>query len=453
MAQDNQGTQGTQDSGMTFDSAPVRQDTPVGAGMTFDASPVKQDTPVVSPTIQSHDPNARLAVSGVGTVSATPQPTSYLGKFGRWAENVANDIKYGTDETGIGTVLKKMGAHGVYNGNSEDLGDFMASLPLGLLKASKGTTEVAPQIIGGPKGKTIQGLKDIIGGGLQATQIPSAFVAPEAGEMAAGAGERATNAVGEAVNAAKNVIRPDAEVKAQMVRDAVKRVLGNKADADTVNEAVDRIGDTKMFSTVENELKLVKPQVDADIASANSDLDKVLANSSARIQNAGTQVHKVFDDLIQNARKGVGDSAEAEKAINAVRDRILPKIGDGDLSVQEANNLKRLVGDEIKKFQPPDMLNSAAKNEQEAYRQAYFKLRDLVSEAEPQTKELNSKISKAIDLQDLLEKKFPHLETPEAAQASYDASRSQAAKAGLKKAAGRAVLGGAGYEVAKKIIE
>jgi hypothetical protein len=75
-------------------------------------------------------------------------------------------------------------------------------------------------------------------------------------------------------------------------------VLGNKADADTVNEAVSRIGDTKMFSTVENELKLVKPQVDADLASANSELDKVLANSSARIQNAGTQVHKVFDDLI-----------------------------------------------------------------------------------------------------------------------------------------------------------
>jgi ribosome recycling factor len=73
-----------------------------------------------------------------------------------------------------------MGNHGVYSGNSEALGDFMASLPLGLLKAGKGTTELAPQVIGGPKGRTVQGLKDVIGGGLQAAQIPSAFVAPEA---------------------------------------------------------------------------------------------------------------------------------------------------------------------------------------------------------------------------------------------------------------------------------
>lgn len=52
MAQ-NDGTtpvQGTQDSGMTFDAAPVSQDTPASqpastdAGMTFDSAPVQQDT-------------------------------------------------------------------------------------------------------------------------------------------------------------------------------------------------------------------------------------------------------------------------------------------------------------------------------------------------------------------------------------------------------------------------
>jgi len=416
--------------------------------------------PTQAPQPQPHDPNARFnspvgTITG-GTISATPQPTTYLGRFGQWAENVSNDIKNGTDNTGIGTVLKKMGNHGVYSGNSEALGDFMASLPLGLLKVGKGTTELAPQVIGGPKGRTVQGLKDVIGGGLQAAQIPSAFVAPEAGEVAANAAAKGTEALGEAVNTAKNVLRPDAEVKAQMVKDAVKRVLGNKANADTVNEAVSRIGDTKMFSTVENELKLVKPQIDADLVSANSELDKVLANSQARIQNAGTQVHKVFDDLIQNARKGVGDSSEAEKAINAVRDRILPKIGDGDLSVQEANNLKRTVGDEIKKFQPPEMLNSFAKNEQEAYRQAYFKLRDLVSKAEPLTTEINSRISKAIDLQTLLERKFPHLESPEAAQASYAGTRSQAAVSAAKKAAikaGATVATGAGVGVGYNAIK
>lgn len=99
------------------------------------------------------------------TISAVHEPTTFLGKFGRWAENVSNDLKYGTDETGIGTVLKKMGAHGVYMGNSEAVGDFMASLPLGLLKMAKSTPELAPAVIGGDKGRTWQGLKDVVGDG------------------------------------------------------------------------------------------------------------------------------------------------------------------------------------------------------------------------------------------------------------------------------------------------
>jgi hypothetical protein len=338
----------------------------------------------------------------------------------------------------------------------------MASLPLGLLKATKGTTELTPSVIGGPQGKTWQGLKDVIGGGLQMIQEPAAFVAPEESQLskegllsdvAEGVTNAGTKAVTKAVTAAtnvKNLVRPPEEVEAQVTKDAIKHVLGSKADADVIDEAADRIGKTKLFSTVENELKLVKPQVDAELTAANAELDKVLANSSARVQSAGTQLHKVFDDLIQNARAGVGDSSEAEKAINTVRDRVLPKIGDGDLSVQETNNLKRLVGDEIKKFQPPDMLNTAGKNEQEAYRQAYFKLRDLVSEAEPATKDLNNKISNGIRLQDLLERKFPQLETPEAARASYQGVRSEAAKTFVKKATIGTGVAGLTEEVARR---
>jgi hypothetical protein len=69
------------------------------------------------------------------SITATPEPTSVGGKVERWARNVSEDLKYGTDLTGIGTVLKKMGAHGVYSGNPEAVGDFMGSLPLGLSKA------------------------------------------------------------------------------------------------------------------------------------------------------------------------------------------------------------------------------------------------------------------------------------------------------------------------------
>jgi hypothetical protein len=57
-------------------------------------------------------------------------------------------------------------------GAGQSTGDFMASLPLGLLRAGKGLTEV-------PQGKLWQGTKDVVGGGLEAGTIPLSFVAPE----------------------------------------------------------------------------------------------------------------------------------------------------------------------------------------------------------------------------------------------------------------------------------
>lgn len=133
----------------------------------------------LQPLDQNAPPADTATAPPQATISATHEPTTFIGKFGRWAENVSNDIKNGTDETGIGTILKKMGAHGVYNGNSEAVGDFMASLPLGLLKAAKGSSEVSPAIMGGPKGQTWQGVKDLVGGGLQALTIPASFAGPE----------------------------------------------------------------------------------------------------------------------------------------------------------------------------------------------------------------------------------------------------------------------------------
>ena len=57
------------------------------------------------------------------------------------------------------------------------VGDFMASLPLGLLRATQCSGEVA-------QGQVKQGAKDIGLGALQASQIPSTFFAgPEVGEV------------------------------------------------------------------------------------------------------------------------------------------------------------------------------------------------------------------------------------------------------------------------------
>ena len=117
-------------------------------------------------------------------ISAQKQPDSLSGKVEQWATNVSNDIKYGTDTTGVGTVLKKMGAHGVYAGNPEAVGDFMASLPLGLAKMTQGGAQI-------PQGRIREGAGNVLGGALQAATIPGAFVAPEAGEMAAAAPSKA----------------------------------------------------------------------------------------------------------------------------------------------------------------------------------------------------------------------------------------------------------------------
>jgi len=148
--------------------------------------------PITTPTSSTPVPQTAterlLGTSGGWQLNAAEKPQNAGQRLTRWLGNVMNDFEYGTDLTGVGTVLKKMGAHGVDMGNSEDVGNFMASIPLGLLRFSKGLTETQdaahPLVMW-------QGIKDIFGGALQTATIPGSFVAPEAGEAGA-AGLKAT---------------------------------------------------------------------------------------------------------------------------------------------------------------------------------------------------------------------------------------------------------------------
>ena len=184
--------------------APAAPPSSAGTGNVFDqlaAQNKPATTDASAQPLNSPDPNARLAVSGVGTISAPEQPKSFMGRYAKWLENVSDDIKYGTDHTGVGSVLKSLEAHGVYRGAPEAVGDFMASLPLGILKAEKGSAELTPQVLGGEKGHTWQGVKDLVGGGLQAVQIPASFAGPEvqAAEM--------PDAITAATGKVENVLR------------------------------------------------------------------------------------------------------------------------------------------------------------------------------------------------------------------------------------------------------
>src|SRR6201986_4124468 len=133
---------------ISFD-APLQQATTVSvppAGVTFDApTPAATTVDLSQPSQQSRKPatvSSTPNAAPTATIGPLEQPTSISGKVERWANNVAHDLEYGTDLTGVGSVLKAMGAHGVYNGNSQAVGDFMASLPLGLLKTVKGGAEL-----------------------------------------------------------------------------------------------------------------------------------------------------------------------------------------------------------------------------------------------------------------------------------------------------------------------
>ena len=146
---------------------------------------------LASPATQTRQATESLGASQITGMSAQPQPTGWRDSVAKWADNVMNDIKYGTDITGIGTVVKKMGAHGVYNGNPEAVGDFMASLPLGLARTAKGAAEVTQE--------PWQGTKDIVGGASQAAAIPSAFMGGQAAGTAAGTAAEAVTTAGSKV--------------------------------------------------------------------------------------------------------------------------------------------------------------------------------------------------------------------------------------------------------------
>ncbi len=92
-----------------------------------------------------------------------------------------SDLKNGTDLTGVGSVLKAMGAHGLDSGNSKAVGDYMGSLPLGLARMVQGGGEQYG-------GHGTQGAKDILGGAAQASTMPGSFAAPEADSAAELAG-------------------------------------------------------------------------------------------------------------------------------------------------------------------------------------------------------------------------------------------------------------------------
>jgi hypothetical protein len=114
----------------------------------------------------------------VGQITAGSHPSTLGGKIEDAWSRVSGDIKYGTAQTPVGSVLQFLGAQPTQNGTSEGVSDMMASPMLGTAKASEGVGQLMQH------GKRLKGAGNVVKGTLQATQLPTSFVAPEAADAA-----------------------------------------------------------------------------------------------------------------------------------------------------------------------------------------------------------------------------------------------------------------------------
>jgi hypothetical protein len=265
------------------------------------------------------------------TISAQPEPKGIGGKIAQWAANVGHDLKYGTDLTGVGTVLQKLGAHGLYSGNSEKVGDFMGSLPLGLLKATQGAGELPDQ--------PAQGAKDIVKGVAQAATMPSMVVAPELGAEGAAAvvdaipsAERAAGKFSDIMGAAKqipiNVNAPgDVALRTKdlassggtmpkVVNDFIKRVTDPDKGPLTYEEGRDFYSNATRISA--DEAQRLTPVMKRQVSMFTHALNSSLQDAAAQVgkltdyQDAMTEYHNAM--RLKALGQGVKDALTSTAA-------------------------------------------------------------------------------------------------------------------------------------------
>ena len=271
---------------VSFDP-PLQQSTTVSVpvGVSFDA-PLAQPTSVSLPSTQPQQSAAPAQpYQPTDTVSAVPDST-FADKLSNWSSNVSSDLKHGTDITGVGRVLKALGAHGLDMGVSPGVADFMGSLPLGLLKATKGAAEVTQP------GQRIQGAKDVVGGALDASTIPGAFGAPEAGELA---GEGVDVAATQAAKAAK----------------AVSSAASKPFDVHSIQAPLQQ-GVRAVLDTVAKDAG-VTPSPSASIRDvAGQVADAVIARSKSAYQTLDTATggrFQRFEDALRNVNQKLRETA------------------------------------------------------------------------------------------------------------------------------------------------
>ncbi|MGH9643336.1 MAG: hypothetical protein ACRD3Q_13050, partial [Terriglobales bacterium] len=318
----------------------------LGGQLVTTAAPAQPTNPLADiggqPVVVS-DPSQQAAPPTENKISAVPTPTTYWGKLGQWYEDVANDLKYGSDVTGIGRVLKEMGARGLYAGNDPRVGDFMGSLPLGLLESANGQAELMQT------GKRWQGAKHIVSGAIHAATIPASFVAPEAGDAGAELATNATDKVGAALD---NVAGRGARA---MLSDVLKNgptpaEAGEAAQSSAANvkqAAGAAVGSAKSAAIPEDfALQLDKAK----------NLQSTLSDISDQLGTAERGLDSLHDPALDSVRNVVDELSKPEQTFDAqqlasVKQQLSSQIAraeaaarSGNATGEPARYLKQIAG-------------------------------------------------------------------------------------------------------------
>ncbi len=280
-------------TGVTFD-APLQQGTTVNvpAGVSFDAplskpqsvSVLQQQWAQGQPSQQSYIPTAK--------VSAAPGSMpgdSLASKITLWANNLKDDLMHGSEKTDIGHLYKAMGGQPLTNGQGEGVGEFMGSPVLGTARAVKGVAETTQH------GQRWQGVKDVVGGALDASSIPGSFVSPEAGELA---GQGADAALAQAGRAARAVGRSTHNVKTALDGSAIQPEFQQGVRA-VLNTVAKEAGVTPSPAS---SIRDVAGQV------ADAILTRSKAAYSALDTATGGRVQR-FDDALRNLNQRIRETA------------------------------------------------------------------------------------------------------------------------------------------------
>lgn len=325
------------------------------------ASAPTNPTPPAAPSNPGGDVFSQLASQNTPQPSAQSKPAPPVGsmyaapgsmpndplaaKVALWAQNVQNDLMHGTDLTGIGHVLKALGAHGLASGTSDEVAKFMGSLPLGLARVIRGGAESTQS------GQRVRGGKDLLGGALEAGTIPLSFAGPEGAE----AGNVALSKAGETAEAvlgkAGDAVLQQASKAAKSIREPFSlKMLQPKiqgAITTAINEAAAEHGITIPDSTnVRDVVQTLSDAVRQKAHGIYQQLDNALGGT--RFQSWDDALANVHNAIRENL--GIDPDKEAKllerlhsltQSRDAAMDEIRSKGLDPDDLIGKADRLHR----------------------------------------------------------------------------------------------------------------